>query len=202
VRVAGEPRVSDERLIVPSSTGVDVALPLAGPGSRSYAFVVDWHIRLLLAIAWYVCGALLAIGTLAPAARSKLPAVFSLGVVLPAIAIYLLYHPVLEVAMRGRTPGKRIAGVKLVTRSGGTPSTGALLIRNVFRLIDSMPAFYVVGLVTCFVTADRVRIGDLAAGTVLVNDQQEAADALDRSEERRVGKECRCWCRSRWSPYH
>ena len=27
-------------------------------------------------------------------------------------------------------------------------------------------------------------------------------DRLNRSEERRVGKECTSWCRSRWSPYH
>jgi uncharacterized RDD family membrane protein YckC len=171
--------MNDERLIISSTTGVDVALPIAGPGSRSYAFVVDWHFRLLLALAWYVCASLLVLGTVTPGADSKPSAAYALGAVLPAFAIYFLYHPVLEVVMRGRTPGKRIAGVRLVTRSGGVPSTGALLIRNIFRLIDSMPAVYVVGLVACFVTDDRVRIGDLAAGTVLVNEEREAADALD-----------------------
>ena len=42
--------------------------------------------------------------------------------------------------MRGRTPGKRIAGVRLVTREGDIPGVGALLLRNVFRLLDSLPA--------------------------------------------------------------
>ena len=49
--------------------------------------------------------------------------------------------------MRGRTPGKRMAGVRIVARDGGAPSVGALLVRNVFRLIDSLPLLYGVGLV-------------------------------------------------------
>ena len=102
--------------------------------------------------------------------------------VLPAATIYFLYHPIVEVALRGRTPGKRIAGLSLVGRGGGTPGTSALLIRNLFRLIDSLPAFYVVGLVSCFVTANRVRIGDMAAGTLLVLDDSAARKSLARLE--------------------
>jgi uncharacterized membrane protein SpoIIM required for sporulation len=55
-----------------------------------------------------------------------------------------------------------------VTRDGGTPTAGALLLRNVVRLVDSFPGVYVVGLVATFVTRQHVRLGDLAAGTVLV----------------------------------
>jgi len=49
-----------------------------------------------------------------------------------------------------------------------------------FRLVDSLPAFYVVGLVCCFVTANRVRIGDMAAGTLLVLDDSSASKSLQR----------------------
>ena len=63
-----------------------------------------------------------------------------------------------------------MAGLRLVTRSGGTPGTGALLIRNIFRLIDALPSLYLLGLLCCFATAQRVRIGDMAAGTLLVVD--------------------------------
>jgi hypothetical protein len=101
---------------------------------------------------------------------------------LPASIIYFLYHPILEVAMRGRTPGKRMAGVRILARDGGPPSTVALLIRNVFRIIDSLPATYMLGLVTCFITANRVRIGDLAAGTLLVLDNAAAEKSLARIE--------------------
>jgi uncharacterized RDD family membrane protein YckC len=166
--------MTDERVSVRSVTGVDLTLNLAGPGYRSYAFLIDWHLRLLLAAAWLI----LAIYALRLSAKTQSPdALFSL---LPALVIYFLYHPILEVAMRGRTPGKRIAGIRIVTRSGGAPGTTALLMRNVFRLIDSLPALYAVGLIACFVTAQRVRIGDLAAGTLLVLDDTAAAHSLAR----------------------
>lgn len=89
---------------------------------------------------------------------------------LPALLIYFFYQPVMELAMHGRSPGKRMAGVRLVTRTGATPGVGAILIRNVFRLVDCLPSVYLVGLVCCFLTRQRVRIGDLAAGTLLVMD--------------------------------
>jgi uncharacterized RDD family membrane protein YckC len=176
---SGPSAADREQFTISSATGVDVSLAVAGPGSRSYAFVIDWHVRLLLALAWLVCAGLLVSGHvfLTKAAKS-LQTEYMLVAVLPALAIYFLYHPVLEVAMRGRTPGKRLAGVRLVTQSGGTPSTGALLVRNIFRLIDAMPMFYAVGLVTSLLTAQRVRIGDLAAGTVLVHDEDPALQAL------------------------
>ena len=69
------------------------------------------------------------------------------AVLVPALALYFLYHRVLELAMRGSTPGKRLAGVRVVTRDGGAPSAGALLVRNVFRLIDSLPLAYGLGLI-------------------------------------------------------
>jgi uncharacterized RDD family membrane protein YckC len=168
--------MSDEQLSVQSVTGVDLALTLAGPGTRSYAFVIDWHIRLLIAAAWL----LIAYYVFDIALSVKSAAGFLS--ILPASIIYFLYHPILEVALRGRTPGKRMAGVRIVGREGGPPGTSALLIRNIFRLIDSLPAAYVVGLICCFVTANRVRIGDMAAGTLLVLDNAAAEKALLRVE--------------------
>jgi uncharacterized RDD family membrane protein YckC len=158
-------------LVVDSATGVDVSLPVAGPGARSFAFVVDWHFRVILFIAWYVVAAIIYNGawSLTPPVEPN-AAWFGL-VVLPGAAIYFLYHYVLEIAMRGRTPGKRIAGVRLATRDGAVPAVPALLTRNVFRLVDSFPLFYGVGLVMTVVTKDHVRIGDLAAGTLLVYDR-------------------------------
>jgi len=170
----------DSIVRIASVTGVDIELKIAGPGGRSYAFVIDWHIRFLAAAAWFIVGSLLA-GTLQFVNGADTPSSFVFVVVLPSTAIYVLYHPVLEVALRGQTPGKRIAGVRLVAlANGGAPSIGALLIRNVFRLIDSLPAFYVVGLVSTMVTKHAVRIGDIAAGTVLVYDEAPSGLLLDR----------------------
>ncbi len=168
-----------DQFSIASATGVDVTLDVAGPGSRSFAFIIDWSIRAVLAFAWFAAAAFLITGRWAPDPKEHGPhASYYLVAVLTPLAIYFLYHPIVEAATRGRSPGKRIAGVRLVTQSGATPSLSALLIRNVFRIVDSMPVFYVLGLVTTFVTEKRVRIGDLAAGTVLVHDRGDALDAL------------------------
>jgi uncharacterized RDD family membrane protein YckC len=166
-------------LLIDSNTGIDVSLPLAGPGVRSYAFLIDWHLRSILAFAWYVTAAIVYNGapTLSAPLTNK-PAWFG-AVALPALAIYFLYHPVLEVALRGRTPGKRVAGVRVVSRAGGAASIGALLVRNVFRLIDALPAFYGVGLAVAFISRDNLRWGDMAAGTVLVYQRTQALLPLE-----------------------
>lgn len=174
--------MATEELAIRGLTGVDMTLPVAGVGTRSYAFIIDWHLRILLALAWLFLGWLLAsIGSAGASAPADRPVLFGLAVVLPSTLIYFLYHPVLELAMQGRTPGKRMAGARIVTREGGTPTPGALLLRNLFRIIDSLPALYLLGLGFCLFTAQRVRIGDLAAGTVLIlDDSRSKSKSLHR----------------------
>jgi uncharacterized RDD family membrane protein YckC len=174
---------------IPSVTGVDVELKIAGPGGRSYAFVIDWHIRFLAAAAWFIVGTMAYVGGLRLLPGTELPAGYTFVVVAPSLVIYFLYHPVLEVLLRGQTPGKRMAGVRLVALAdGGAPGIGALLVRNVFRLVDSLPALYAVGLLTTMITKNSVRIGDIAAGTVLVYDEPPSTRLLDRLSGRAVAR--------------
>jgi uncharacterized RDD family membrane protein YckC len=171
---------AQEQLRIAGLTGVELTLPIAGPGTRSYAFIIDWHIRVLLALAWLALAWLLfaGLGLLGVSHGWRGP--FAILGLWPALLIYILYHPVLEVLMHGRTPGKRTAGVRLVTRSGGVPGTGAILIRNIFRLLDGMPFLYLVGLSCCMISAQRLRIGDMAAGTILVLETAVAPQRLAR----------------------
>jgi uncharacterized RDD family membrane protein YckC len=173
-------------LSIESDTGIEVSLPVAGPGARAYAFLIDWHVRLVLGAAWFVIAAVLYNGRLSLTPSLTRPLWFG-AVVMPALAIYFLYHPVLEVAMHGRTPGKRSVGIRVVTRAGGPPGTGALLVRNVFRLIDSLPVAYGVGLTLMVLTKDSLRCGDMAAGTLLVYERPAADPELLQSAAQRVG---------------
>lgn len=161
-------------LAVDSVTGVDVTLPVAGPGARSFAFLIDWAIRTILSLAWYTIARLIHNGSWSVAAPLTPDAGWFVFVVAPPTAIYFLYHPVWEVASRGLTPGKRTAGLQIVSRDGGAPSVGSLLTRNVFRLVDSFPVAYALGLLTTMFTRNNVRIGDLAAGTLLVYNRSNA----------------------------
>jgi uncharacterized RDD family membrane protein YckC len=146
---------------------VELRLPLAGIGARSYAFVIDWHIRLLAALMWF--GLAYAVLKHLPYDREQ---AMVFGEMLPTTFIYLAYHPVLEVLQRGLTPGKRIAGIRIVAQDGGTAGVGALLLRNLFRLIDSLPAFYGLGLLVMTVSTRPLRFGDVASGTLVVYDSK------------------------------
>jgi uncharacterized RDD family membrane protein YckC len=164
--------MAEEELIVRGLTGVDMSLRVAGPGTRSYAFLIDWQIRLLVALALILVGLMM---RLLPGAPHSLTNSVWITAIVLATLVYFLYHPVLEVLMRGRTPGKHTAGARIVTLEGGIPTIGSLLMRNLFRLIDCLPGFYMVGLGCCIFTDRRVRLGDMVAGTVLVLEETDAA---------------------------
>lgn len=158
--------MTEPHIALSTLDAVEVRLDLAGVGSRTYAFLTDWHIRVIAAVVVGVAlhyALELALGPGSAGSRS-IPVVV-------AGAIYFLYHPVVEIAQHGLTPGKRLAGVRIVMRDGSPPTTGALLIRNLFRLLDSLPMFYALGLVVMMVTRRPSRIGDLAAGTLVVHAQ-------------------------------
>ena len=169
-------------LNIQSAEAMGLNFEIAGVGARSHAFVIDWHIRFLLAIVWlFVCGvALFSLDDLfnSPWENASSNLVYLWFV--PAGIIYFFYHPVLEIVMGGKTPGKKIAGIKIVTLNGLTPSTGALLIRNVFRLLDSLPSLYIFGLGSVALTRNHVRIGDLAANLVLVYDNEVSQKELQK----------------------
>ena len=182
-----ENQVNDQ-IYVNSADAMSYALEIAGVGARSYAFVIDWHIRLLLALVWIYLAAFLfydwsVFSTLFEDDTGDSAAAWI--IFLPAVIVYFFYHPILEIAMHGSTPGKRMAGVRLMTLEGFVPGIGSILIRNIFRLVDSLPGVYTVGLVCAIFTRNHVRIGDLAAGTVLVYeknvDKRSLAEVAEQS---------------------
>lgn len=164
-----------------SADAMSFELEIAGIGARSYAFVLDWHIRLLVAIVWIYLSAFLFYDLSVFATmfgEETTDTVAPWIIFLPPAIIYFFYHPILEIAMRGSTPGKRTAGVRLVTLEGHTPGVGSILIRNIFRLIDSLPGVYTVGIIVTMLAKNHVRIGDMAAGTVLIYDKESGKQAL------------------------
>jgi uncharacterized RDD family membrane protein YckC len=169
--------VHEPALDIDTVLGVPVHLRIAGPGARAYAFTVDWVIRSALAAAWFALLAFAVNGSFTLSAPQDSDTLWFLLVALPASAIYFLYHLVLECALAGRTPGKRIAGVRIVALNGSAASLGQHLLRNIFRLVDSLPVVYSVGLATTIATRRHVRIGDIAAGTLLVYDRAIDAPA-------------------------
>ena len=164
-------------LAIKLNDGLDLRLSIAGPGARAYAFLLDFKFRVLAALLWLGIGMTI----FHMLGRSEFTNIFEerqkpflITVVIPIMVIYFLYHPIFELLLSGRTPGKIIAGIRIVDLSGRAPSAMQIILRNVFRLIDSLPALYVLGLGLSFFGRSRARIGDLAAGTVLVHDGPRA----------------------------
>jgi uncharacterized RDD family membrane protein YckC len=148
----------EDRITITTPEGLDMAMTLAGVGSRFVAQSIDSTIQITVLIAAWIAF----VGT--NAAGGVGDALFALTFFL----IFLAYDVAFEVLASGRTPGKRWSGLRVV-RSGGQP-VGFLTscIRNILRLIDILPGFYLVGVVSILLTKRNQRVGDLAAGTIVV----------------------------------
>jgi len=89
----------------------------------------------------------------------------------PPFVLYVFlgwaYFVVFE-GLTARTPGKLLMGLKVVKLDGGRYDWKAVLLRNVLRIVDGLPVLYIVGLVTVAVTQRNQRLGDLAAGTLVM----------------------------------
>jgi uncharacterized RDD family membrane protein YckC len=165
----------EDRITIQTPEGVDLELTLAGVGSRFVAAFVDALIRLALFLA-------LALATglgrdLFGGFGSEISA---MSIVVLSISGFLLmfgYDIFFEVLSSGRTPGKRWSGLRVV-RVGGRPvGFVASAVRNIVRIVDFLPIFYGVGMVAVAVNRNNQRLGDMAAGTLVVREV--------RAEERR-----------------
>ncbi len=101
------------------------------------------------------------------------------------MAIWLSYYIVFE-AVFGATPGKLMNGVRVIAIDGGPLPFRAVVVRNVLRLIDALPAMYLVGGVVLLATVNSQRVGDRWAGTTVVTRPYAAARGAERHPSRSV----------------
>ena len=139
--------------------GIELNLSPAGPIIRGIAWLIDFGIRL-------VCYIILAM---------ILGWLRGLGVGLIFIGLFLIewFYPVVFEVHDGMTPGKKIMRIKVVNDDGTPVSWTPSLLRNLIRPIDLMPLFYMTGFITMLLNARFKRLGDLAAGTIVVYVQDE-----------------------------
>jgi uncharacterized RDD family membrane protein YckC len=78
-----------------------------------------------------------------------------------------LYYILLE-GLYGTTIGKKLIGIKVVDDRGRVPGIVPALIRNVLRIVDILPQFYIIGIVLIFTNDDNQRLGDMVGGTYVV----------------------------------
>ena len=149
-----------DRTAVVTPEGLRIETPLAGLGSRFGAAVVDGSIQ---GGAFVVLAIVLPL-TLQGAAVAEAVAVLTIL----GFLILMGYHIVFETLNHGRSPGKAAFGLRVVGPGGGAVSFWTSTVRNVLRLVDFLPVAYLTGAIVILATPSNRRLGDLAAGTLVV----------------------------------
>ncbi len=161
-------------MLVTTPERVELSMPVAGIGSRTGAYLID---ALLLFLFWSALYFALSFVADFEGLVSSMSTLAQMIALLGLFATQWVYWTVCEVFWNGQTPGKRIAGIRVVREDGAPVRFFESAVRNLLRAIDFLPAGYAVGLISMMFSRHGRRLGDLAAGTVLV--RQEKVD-LDR----------------------
>lgn len=151
-----------DNVTIATPEGLNMHLRLAGVGSRAMAVMIDQIIQTLVSLA-LILGAIIAGSTYGFAILAVLLFVVQIG-----------YYIAFEALDSGRTPGKRLAGIRVVAADGRAATFTAIVIRNLIRVVDFLPGAYLVGIVTTLASDRSQRLGDMAAGTVVVHQRTGA----------------------------
>ena len=147
--------------------GIHLEAQVVGPIPRILAFTIDLVIR----------GIILAVLSIAsiPLGMGGVGGGFFLIIL---FVIEWLYPVLFELLARGQTPGKKLLGIAVVNDDLSPVTLGTSLIRNLLRTIDFLPFFYLAGIVTMLSNRRFQRLGDLAAGTLVISISKSAKAAV------------------------
>jgi uncharacterized RDD family membrane protein YckC len=138
---------------------------LAGVASRALAFVLD-----ALLMAALIAGALIVVNLLGLVLGGAAAAVYFVL----AFAVQWGYGALCEWRWAGQTPGKRVAGIAVLQLTGTRITLLQAVVRNLVKIVDIMPALYLTGGLCALLDPSGRRLGDLAAGTVVVRQRRSA----------------------------
>jgi uncharacterized RDD family membrane protein YckC len=159
--------VFEDRLTIDTPEGVPLELTLAGVGSRFASALLDYILQFIILLALAL---VLSYGAGFSPGSSSLSAAFW---VLGFFAVFWGYDVAFEVLNSGRTPGKAANGLRVVRESGAPVTFGPSAVRNVIRIIDLLPGTYLVGITSILLTKRNQRVGDLAAGTLVIREARK-----------------------------
>ncbi|MEN8242337.1 MAG: RDD family protein [Chloroflexota bacterium] len=172
----------DAPLNIDTPENVAFAYDVAGIGSRFMSAAVD---TIIIFIGQFLI--VLVMVLVSSSLRDEISSFEALNPWVIAISgvvsflMYWGYYVFYEMAWNGQTPGKRLVKLRVV-RVDGTPITlSESLIRNIVRLVDFLPFNYAVGIIVMFTNNQSRRLGDLAAGTLVIRDikQEISLESLD-----------------------
>jgi uncharacterized RDD family membrane protein YckC len=150
---------------------VSIQFQLAGLGSRTAAFIID---QLLLMIVNILILLILVLATIGLPSSMLLAQLEPVALGITIIVLFILnwgYFFAFEFFSGGRTIGKKVLGIRVIQENGHSITLLSSLIRNLMRIIDSLPTGYFLGLVMIFFHSQHKRLGDVVAGTIVVHER-------------------------------
>jgi uncharacterized RDD family membrane protein YckC len=165
---------------VRTGEAVEIRYELAGLGSRFLAVMIDMLAQgaILFAVLLAMALSSSALGHVIKHSANLTAWLIGAGV----FGIFLVligWFIIFELWWSGRTPGKRALGLRVV-RDGGFPiDAGAAVIRNLVRIVELLLGFYTLSAISALISKENKRLGDFAAGTIVVRDRIDALPDLD-----------------------
>lgn len=156
---------------------IDLEFELAGLGTRTVSWIVDAFIKWLITVLTLIILTIILgfLGIKEP--DSDLMKFSSMFVVMAIAFFWILYDIVFETWWSGQTPGKRAMGARVV-RDGGAPvDFSSSCIRNLMAMGDFLPVGYLLGALLIALTKKRQRLGDIAAGTIIIRERKQGSPA-------------------------
>jgi uncharacterized RDD family membrane protein YckC len=171
-----EPLDTSVRLVTPER--VEFRYPLAGPFRRAISYLIDLAVLVVLILTGAIASLMLTLGS-----PSGFGPILAIG-----FAVTWGYGAFCEGVFNGQTVGKRAVGIRVMTTEG-VPITGTqAAIRNLIGAVDGpFPFLYLLGLTSMVLSSRFQRLGDLAAGTMVVVEESRHGSGMARVEEGAVG---------------
>ena len=163
--------------------GIEFSQPIASPVLRLLAVSIDFGIILLCVEVIQIPLTLLRVLSADTAQAIAF---------LAAFGIEIGYGIALEWRQKGQTIGKRVMQIRVANGAGSKLLLSQIVMRNLLRVVDQLPIFYAVGGLTAFADRQSRRLGDIAAGTVVVRIPQPRfrPPDIDASEKYNSLRDC------------
>ena len=166
-----------DQLNIETPEQVDLYFPIAGVGSRFIALVLDSLLQiavyLVLLLLVYVTGAYKSIDTVMEHQTDRAAKWIAAAFILLNFLLVWGYFALFEAFWKGQTPGKRLMKLRVLKDSGRSITLFEALARNLLRVVDYLPSFYLVGVVAMICNRKHKRLGDYVAGTMVVHERMD-----------------------------
>ncbi|REB10975.1 RDD family protein [Sporosarcina sp. BI001-red] len=164
--------MNEERIGIKTPEFVTLQFQLAGLGSRSAAFIIDQLILMVFNISVLIVLAFLFTRDIGFLSFTGMESLILGLAILGLFIVNTGYFVIMEYFSGGKTIGKKIIGIRAIQENGHSLTLLSSFIRNLLRIIDSLPGGYFLGIVLIFFHSKHKRIGDLVAGTIVVHERQ------------------------------